>query len=57
MQLSYRGISYNNEPCTAETIPSDVTAQFLGQKYQVRRLVNPSVVTSRQALKYRGIIH
>lgn len=57
MQLVYRGISYVNEPYILETIPSDITGQFLGQKYQIRRPFNSIISADRQPLIYRGLIH
>lgn len=57
MQLVYRGISYVNEPYTIESIPSDITGRFLGQKYQIRRPFNSILSADRQSLIYRGLIH
>ena len=56
MELRYRGISYQPQEALVETIPSNITAKFLGKPYLIRRPLNPS--SSQLGLrKYRGIAY
>ena len=56
MELRFLGQSYSTSNNSVETIPSDRTARFLGQKYNLRRPVQ----TFKPQLglrKYRGVTY
>ena len=56
MQLRYRGITYQPTNTQVETIPSDISARFLGRTYFISR----STQTFKPQLelkKYRGVTY
>ncbi|MUG96358.1 DUF4278 domain-containing protein [Scytonema sp. UIC 10036] len=57
MRLNYRGLSYTSTSQNIETVNSQISAQFLGQSYQIRRVVQPSSFQSRVSLQFRGSLY
>ena len=56
MELRFLGQTYSTSNNSVETIPSDRTARFLGQKYQLRRPIH--TFKSQLGLrKYRGVAY
>ncbi len=41
MQLRFLGQTYSHSNSQVDTIPSEITGQFLGQNYTLRRPVTP----------------
>ncbi len=57
MRLNYRGSSYTSTSQNIETVTSNISAQFLGQTYQIRRAVQPSSSQSGVSLQFRGSLY
>lgn len=55
-QLTYRGIAYQSQVQTVDTVESKQSARYRGLRYIVRRPMNVSQSES-QVLKYRGIAY
>lgn len=55
MQLTYRGIKYDYNPPTVDTIESAAGGKYRGWDWRFRNLKNPPVLQPRVNLKYRGV--
>ncbi|NEP03110.1 MAG: DUF4278 domain-containing protein [Symploca sp. SIO2E9] len=55
MQFSYRGVSYDHNPPTAETSQGKVGGKYRGLDWRFRNLNKPPVLQPRVDLKYRGV--
>ena len=56
MKLRFLGQTYSSSNCQLETIPSDLTACFRGQKYALRRPVQTFSPQFNVRI-YRGIVY
>lgn len=57
MQLSFLGNKYDANLNAVATEPSNVTASFMGNRYQVRRPRPASATTQLGLRKYRGVTY
>ena len=56
MKLRFLGQAYSTSNNQVETIPSDYTACFLGQRYTLRRPIQ-TFKSQLGIRKYRGIVY
>jgi len=55
MKLTYRGIQYDYNPPTVETVESKAGGKYRGWDWRFRNLKNPPVLQPRVNLQYRGV--
>ncbi len=56
MKLKYRGISYEYEPITLETVPTkEVTGKYRGANWFLKILQKAPITMPVKGLKYRGV--
>lgn len=55
MKLTYRGIQYNYNPPTVETVERGVGGKYRGLDWRFRNLKKPPVLQPTANLKYRGV--
>lgn len=56
MKLRFLGQTYSSSSDRVETVPSDVTAHFLGQSYTLRRPIQ-TFKSQPCVRKYRGVTY
>ena len=57
MKFTYRGVSYEHQPATLETIDTGIIGKYRGVKSQFRRRQSILIPNSSFRLKYRGLMH
>lgn len=56
MKLTYRGVSYEHEPVTLETLPiEEVAGKYRGRDWRFRNLQKHPIMMPVTGLKYRGV--
>jgi hypothetical protein len=57
MKLNFMGATYQNTTRSVDTLPSDLTGQFLGKPYSLRRPVETPRQPKLGLRKYRGVTY
>jgi|GEM_PF-5012071 len=57
MKFTYRGVSYERQPHTLETIETGVIGKYRGVKSPFRRRKSILIPNSSFRLKYRGLMY
>ncbi|MBE9128991.1 MULTISPECIES: DUF4278 domain-containing protein [unclassified Coleofasciculus] len=55
MKLTYRGVKYDYNPPTVETVERGVGGKYRGLDWRFRNLKKPPVLQPAADLKYRGV--
>ena len=57
MKLNYRGVTYEYNPPTVETIEGEVGGKYRGLDWRFRNLKKPPVLQPSVNLTYRGVAY